>query len=93
MDDCKEFVKIHLKIQVYSLDREECGVKVLELKTSLPANPLRFVLRDNPPNLRVLLHLLENMMISISETKFEMWIDTNMLREDVVTFFTIFNIE
>ena len=65
MDDCKEFVKIHLKIQVYSLDREECGVKVLELKTSLPANPLWFVLRDDPTDLGVLLHLLECLMIEI----------------------------
>ena len=52
----------------YSLDREECGVKVLKLKTSLPANPLRFVLRDDPANLRVLLHLLECMIhINIKE--------------------------
>ena len=65
MDDCKEFVKIHLKIQVYSLDREECGVKVLELKTSLPANPLWFVLRDDPTYLRVLLHLLECIMMGV----------------------------
>ena len=53
----------------FLLDREECGVKVLELKTSLPANPLRFVLRDDPTNLRVLLHLLECIIISTSENK------------------------
>ena len=53
----------------FLLDREECGVKVLELKTSLPANPLRFVLRDDPANLRVLLHLLECIIISTSENK------------------------
>ena len=49
------------------LDREECCVKVLKLKTSLPANPLRFVLRYNPTNLRVLLNLLQFKIISISE--------------------------
>ena len=46
-----------------SLDREEGGVKVLELKSSLPANPLRFVLRDDSTNLRILLHLLECVMM------------------------------
>ena len=49
----------------YLLDREECGVKVLELKTSLPANPLWFVLRDDPTNLRVLLHLLECIIMDL----------------------------
>ena len=65
MGDCNECGKIHLEFQVNSLDREECGVKVLELKTSLPANPLRFVLRDDPTDLGVLLHLLECLMLEI----------------------------
>ena len=55
-------------LENHLLDREECCVKVLKLKTSLPANPLWFVLRDDPANLRVLLHLLECMIhIDIKE--------------------------
>ena len=86
MGDCNECGKIHLEFQVNSLDREECGVKVLELKTSLPANPLWFVLRYNPTNLRILLHLLECVRL-------KMWIDTNVLRDDKVTFFNLLKIQ
>ena len=49
-----------------SLDREEGGVKVLKLEPGLPANPLRFVLRDDSTNLRILLHLLECVMMKFN---------------------------
>ena len=79
-------MKLIYEKSYYSLDREECGVKVLELKTSLPANPLWFVLRYNPTNLRILLHLLECVRL-------KMWIDTNVLSDDKVTFFNLLKIQ